>query len=70
VARGGARDIPQILRQYESVRLPRTSRVQAFATKNKQQFHLPDGTAGFALNAISWIYGHDAMAEASQAPLP
>jgi salicylate hydroxylase len=82
VARSEGKDIPQILRQYESVRLPRTSRVQALATKNKQQFHLPDGpaqqerdshlangTAGFALNAISWIYGHDAVAEASQAPL-
>jgi salicylate hydroxylase len=51
------------------------------ARTNKQQFHLPDGpaqqerdahlasgTAGFALNAISWIYGYDATKEAALSP--
>lgn len=82
VARSDGKDIPQILRLYETNRLPRTARVQALATKNKQQFHLPDGpaqqerdaqlangTAGFALNAISWIYGHDATQDVAPAPV-
>jgi salicylate hydroxylase len=73
MARNGGQDIPQALRLYESVRLPRTARIQALATHHKQQFHLPDGPAqqerdaqlangatGFALKAVAWIYGHDA----------
>jgi salicylate hydroxylase len=31
------------LRRYETIRLPRTSRVQAMARKNATVFHLPDG---------------------------
>ena len=66
-------NVPQALRLYECVRLPRTARIQALATHHKQQFHLPDGPAqqerdaqlasgatGFALKAVAWIYGHDA----------
>ena len=73
MARNGGQDIPQALQLYESVRLPRTARIQALATHHKQQFHLPDGPAqqerdaqlasgatGFALKAVAWIYGHDA----------
>ncbi len=67
--------IPEALVAYETVRLPRTSRIQAMATDNKTRFHLPDGpaqkqrdaqmTAGdtnWAFHAIAWIYDHDAFA--------
>jgi salicylate hydroxylase len=77
----GGKDIPQTLRLYEAARLPRTAHIQALATRNKQQFHLPDGpaqqerdaqltrgTAGFALNAVAWIYGHDAAGAAVHTP--
>ena len=63
------------LRRYETLRLPRASRIQAASTENKTRFHLPDGpeqqerdarmTSGstdFALKAVEWIYAHDAGA--------
>lgn len=67
--------IPQALVAYETVRLPRTSRIQAMATDNKTRFHLPDGPAqkrrdaqmaaggtDWAFQAIAWVYDHDAAA--------
>jgi salicylate hydroxylase len=68
-------EIPDALRRYEAVRLPRASRIQALSTENKTRFHLPDGErqrerdaamAGggtdFAIKAVEWIYAHDAAA--------
>jgi salicylate hydroxylase len=72
LARIGGPDISQALRLYESLRLPRTSRVQAASKQNKTRFHLPDGTqqrerdaqlgdasTDWFLRAIEWVYGHD-----------
>ena len=36
-------DTEAALRRYETIRLPRTSRVQAMARRNATVFHLPDG---------------------------
>ena len=75
LAKIGGQDIPAALRLYESLRLPRTSRVQAASKENQTRFHLPDGPSQQArdaqirdaatdwfLTAMSWIYGHDAAA--------
>ena len=75
LAKIGGQAIPAALRLYESLRLPRTSRVQAASQENKTRFHLPDGPAQRArdaqirnastdwfLTAMSWVYGHDAAA--------
>jgi salicylate hydroxylase len=64
--------IPDALRLYESIRLPRASRVQAASKENKTRFHLPDGpeqrerdaqirdaATDWFLNTMSWVYGHD-----------
>ena len=61
------------LRWYEALRLPRTSCVQALSPANKTRFRLPDGAAQQArdakmargttdcsLQAVVWLYGHDA----------
>ncbi|MFI6633157.1 salicylate 1-monooxygenase, partial [Nonomuraea fuscirosea] len=66
---------PAALLQYEAARLPRTSRLQAMSTANKTEFHLPDGPGqverdarmsegvpGMSLQALAWVYGHDAAA--------
>jgi salicylate hydroxylase len=68
-----ARDIPEALRRYEALRLPRASRVQGLSEANKTRFHLADGTAqqardaemarggtDFSLKSVAWLYGHDA----------
>lgn len=68
-------DIPDALRLYESLRLPRASRVQAASKENKTRFHLPDGpqqrerdaqirdaATDWFLKAMSWVYGYDAGA--------
>ncbi len=70
-------DVPGALRRYEALRLPRTSRVQAMSTRNKARFHLPDGpeqeerdarmaggSTDWSMEAVAWIYGHDAGMEA------
>jgi salicylate hydroxylase len=75
LARSGGRDIPEMLRCYEALRLPRASRVQAASQENKTRFHLPDGrqqrerdallgnaSTDWFLKAIAWVYGHDAQA--------
>jgi len=73
LAKFGGLGIPEALRIYESLRLPRTSRVQALSRDNKLRFHLPDGPAqqardaemadgstDWSFKAVAWIYAHDA----------
>jgi salicylate hydroxylase len=68
-----ARRVPEALRRYEALRLPRASRVQGLSATNKTRFHLPDGAAqqardaemargatDWSLKAIAWLYGYDA----------
>jgi salicylate hydroxylase len=72
LADGGA-DIPEALRRYERLRIPRTTRIQAMSTENKTRFHLPDGpdqerrdaemsggSTDWSFKAVAWIYEHDA----------
>jgi salicylate hydroxylase len=74
-------DVPEALRLYEGVRLPRASRIQALSTLNKTRFHLPDGpeqqerdaqmaggATDFSIKAVEWIYGHDANLIDAPAP--
>ena len=69
----GLRDVPEALGRYERLRLPRASRVQGLSEGNKRRFHLSDGpaqverdgemargTTDFSLDAVAWLYGHDA----------
>ncbi len=71
----GAPEVPEALRRYETLRLPRVSRIQALSGTNKTRFHLPDGpaqeardaemargTTDWSLKAVAWLYGHDAGA--------
>ena len=75
LAKVGWRDISGALRAYESLRLPRTSRVQAASQDNMTRFHLADGplqrerdllirnaATDWFLQAMDWVYGHDAGA--------
>jgi salicylate hydroxylase len=75
LAKFGRHDIPDALRAYESLRLPRTSRVQAASQANRVRFHLADGpqqlerdaqirnaATDWFLQAMDWVYGHDAGA--------
>jgi len=68
-----ARDVPEALRRYEVLRLPRASRVQGQSAANKTHLHMPDGPAqqardaamdrsgtDFSPEAVAWLYGHDA----------
>jgi salicylate hydroxylase len=66
--------VADALRRYERLRLPRASRLQAISGDNKTRFHLPDGPeqeqrdaqmvagASWTLNAVGWLYDHDAFA--------
>ena len=69
----GAQDVPEALRRYETLRLPRASRLQALSEANKTRFHLPDGPAqrdrdaemargmtDWSLKAVAWLCGYDA----------
>ena len=73
LTRSGEPDIPEALLLYETLRLPRASRIQAMSATNKTRFHLPDGPAqeerdaqmatgstDWSIEAVAWIYGHDA----------
>ena len=73
LSRIDARDVPNALRRYEALRLPRVSRVQGLSEANKTRFHLPDGAAqqardaemargatDWSLKAVAWLYGYDA----------
>ena len=66
-------DVETALRRYEGVRLPRASKIQAMSAANKMRFHLPDRpeqeerdrqmatqATDWSINAVAWIYGHDA----------
>ena len=66
-------DVEAALRLYESVRLPRASKIQSMSAQNMVRFHLPDGpeqeerdrqmatqSTDWSINAVAWIYGHDA----------
>ena len=66
-------DIPDALRRYERLRIPRTSRLQAMSANNKTRFHLPDGpeqrerdtrmaagSTDWSFDNVAWIYQHDA----------
>ena len=68
----GTADIPEALRRYERVRLPRTSRIQAMSEANRTRFHLPDGqgqqerdaelarvTNAESIMTVGWLYGFD-----------
>ena len=72
LAKSAEREVSEAFRLYESLRLPRTVRVQAASRENKTRFHLPDGqqqeerdaqmargSTDWSLNAIAWLYGHD-----------
>ena len=65
--------VPEALIRYEQLRIPRTARLQALSTENKNRFHLPDGpaqlerdaqmatgTTDWSYEAVAWIYDHDA----------
>jgi 2-polyprenyl-6-methoxyphenol hydroxylase-like FAD-dependent oxidoreductase len=75
LAKVGRRDVSGALRAYAAWRLPRTSRIQAASRDNRTRFHLPDGplqrqrdrqirdaASGWFLQAMDWVYGHDAGA--------
>jgi salicylate hydroxylase len=66
-------DVAAALGRYESLRRPRTARIQALSMENKTRFHLPDGpaqqdrdrqmasgTTDWSVSTLAWIYGHDA----------
>jgi salicylate hydroxylase len=64
-------DPADALRRYEQLRIPRTARLQALSADNKTRYHLPDGpaqrerdaqmaTGVWSVDAVRWIYGHDA----------
>jgi salicylate hydroxylase len=72
LARLGPNAVPEALRLYEHLRLPRATRLQELSRANKTRFHLPDGPlqeqrdaemaarGDRAIAAIGWLYGHDA----------
>jgi salicylate hydroxylase len=73
LAKHGERGVAEALRLYETLRLPRTARIQGLSAYNKTRFHLPDGpeqeardaemakgSTDWSIEAIAWIYGHDA----------
>ena len=77
-----AADVPQALQRYESLRLPRTARIQTTAAGNKARNHLPDGpeqrerdanmsrgAADWSIGASTWVYEHDAAAAAQTGSL-
>lgn len=66
-------DVPTALKRYETLRLPRASRLQSMSQTNKTRFHLPDGpeqdqrdadmaqgATDWSFAAIAWLYEHDA----------
>jgi salicylate hydroxylase len=73
LAKVGAEGIPEALRRYEALRLPRAATVQHASKENRTRFHLPDGPlqgerdaviadadADWFLKASEWVYAHDA----------
>jgi salicylate hydroxylase len=71
VADMGDRGVPHVLRRYETLRLPRTTRLQQMSYANKTLFHLPDGARQQQrdvemarrtgqVGSFEWLFGHDA----------
>ena len=73
IAAAPGSDLGAALRRYETVRIPRASRLQAMSMANKTRFHLPDGpeqqardaqmstgATDWSFDAVAWIYEHDA----------
>ena len=67
-------DVATAFAQYEKLRLPRTSRMQAMSAADKTRKHLPDGSAQQerdakmaagttypSTKAIAWVYSYDAV---------
>ena len=78
LSQAAAQTVPDALRRYEALRLPRASRVHGLSEINKTRFHLPDGpaqqardaemargTTDFSPKAVAWLYGHDAASPES-----
>jgi salicylate hydroxylase len=66
-------DTEAALKLYETVRLPRASKIQDGSWANKARFHMPDGpgqvardaamhkgSTDFSYHAVAWVYDHDA----------
>ena len=73
LARSGELGVPEALELYEHVRRPRATKLQELSAANKMRFHLPDGpeqqardeemsrgSTDWSINAVAWLYGHDA----------
>jgi salicylate hydroxylase len=70
----GPGEVAAALSRYETIRLPRATRLQELSRRNKTRFHMPDGPDQVARDAelaergdraipqIGWLYGHDAEA--------
>jgi salicylate hydroxylase len=63
--------VPEALHRYETLRLPRATRIQTLSASNKTRFHLPDGPTQVERDAelargstdwsrSAWLYAHDA----------
>jgi len=74
VLSGADDDVAAALHRYETLRLPRTARIQAVAAGNKTRNHLPDGpeqvardaamaagAADWSIGASAWVYDHNAL---------
>jgi salicylate hydroxylase len=66
-------NVCEALARYQTLRLPRASRLQAMSRANKTNFHFPDGpdqrdrdskmtsgTTDWAAGSVAWLYDHDA----------
>ena len=75
-------DVAAAFAQYEKLRLPRTSRMQAMSAANKTSLHLPDGPAQQerdakmaagttypSIKAMAWVYKYDAAVAAETGDL-
>jgi salicylate hydroxylase len=71
VADMGDRSVPDVLRRYELLRSPRTTRLQQMSYANKTLFHLADGAPqqqrdlemarwDGQVGSFDWLFGHDA----------
>ncbi|HYM02614.1 MAG TPA: FAD-dependent monooxygenase [Stellaceae bacterium] len=71
-ARFGSAQAPEALMLYETLRIPRASRLQTMSHANKTRFHLPDGplqedrdhqmatNGDRSIPNMRWLYEHDA----------
>ena len=74
-----ALSVPEALRRYETLRLPRTSHIQRVAWESRNYLRMPDGEeqqardeqfasvgAAPALNGSDWLYSFDAERDAME----